>query len=245
MRGRTSLLTVLLLSAFHSPVESACIEPGQLTHAAVGIARYFDDTEPAPRPGVIGVGATAWFLSPTLIVTAEHVAAGMHLSTREHKALEIRDGDDVRPNAARIQRVAGRGPEKLAVIELQAAVPQAHGAVLRTEPLVPEDPVVTMSYKNSQPRLVGGRFAKYGEEGRLARAALLEIFDGNDRLAIDYGASGAPVFDCEGRIAAVVTTVVTQNLRLGSGQMRVSTPWGTPNVLSVPIQELTETVETE
>jgi hypothetical protein len=66
---------------------------------------------------------------------------------------------------------------------------------------------------------------------------MLEMYDGNDRLAVDYGASGAPVFDCNGRVAAVVAGVLTQTLMLG-GEVRVSTAWGMPNVLSVPVQAL-------
>ena len=49
-------------------------------------------------------------------------------------------------------------------------------------------------------------------DGRLAGTALLEMYEGDNRLAIDHGASGAPVFDCEGRIAAVISTVITQIL---------------------------------
>jgi hypothetical protein len=86
---------------------------------------------------------------------------------------------------------------------------------------------------------VGGRFVKYGDDERLAGAALLEMFDGNDRMAVDYGASGAPVYDCDGRVGAVVSTVITQTLAGFPGRIRTSTPWGTPNVLSIPIQALT------
>ena len=42
---------------------------------------------------------------------------------------------------------------------------------------------------------------------------------------IDYGASGAPVFDCEGRVAAVISTVITQILSTPFGNRRVSTRW--------------------
>jgi hypothetical protein len=57
---------------------------------------------------------------------------------------------------------------------------------------------------------------------------------------IDHGASGAPVFDCDGRVAAVISTVITQIYRTPFGQKRVSTAWGTPNVVSVPIRALME-----
>jgi hypothetical protein len=35
---------------------------------------------------------------------------------------------------------------------------------------------------------------------------LLEMYDGNDRLVLDHGASGAPVVDCSGQVVAVVPT---------------------------------------
>jgi len=194
----------------------------------------------AAKPGVIGTSGTAWFLSSTTIVTAEHVSAGMMLTAQDWKTLEIRDGDETRSIAARVVRVTGRGAEKLAVIELQSALPGARSAAIRAAPLAPDDQVVTMAYPDGRPRVVGGRFVKNGDDERFAGAALLEMFDGNDRLAVDYGASGAPVYDCDGRIAAVVTTVITQTFPGLSGSMRISTAWGMPNVLSVPIQALNE-----
>jgi len=238
MRGRTLLLTLLLASSSHTRLEASCIEPAQLAHSAVSITRFFDDAERSAQPGLIGTGGSAWFLSPTTIVTAEHVSAGMMLTMQDWKPLDIRDGDDTRSVPARVARVVGLGPEKLAVIELQSEFPSAHSGTIRTAPLAPEDQVVTFAYPDGRPRVVGGRFVKYGDDGQLAGAALLEMFDGNDRLAVDHGASGAPVYDCDARIAAVITTVITQMFPGLTGQMRISTAWGMPNVVSVPIQAL-------
>jgi hypothetical protein len=105
---------------------------------------------------------------------------------------------------------------------------------------MPEDRVVTLAYPNDRLNTVVGRFVQYADTGRLAGAALLEIFEGENRLVIDYGASGAPVFDCEGRVAAVISTVITQILSTPFGNRRVSTAWGSPNVVSIPIQQLIE-----
>ena len=87
---------------------------------------------------------------------------------------------------------------------------------------------------------VAGRFVQYVDNGRLAGTALFEIYEGDNRLVIDHGASGAPVFDCEGRVAAVISTVITQNLATPFGEMRIPTPWGSPNVVSVPVHQLME-----
>jgi len=241
MRGRTLLvvfLTLLLGTAFHTRLEASCIEPARLAHSAISITRYFNDEERAARPGLIGASGTGWFLSPSMIVTAEHVSAGMMLMTQGWKALDIKDGNDTRSVPARIVRTMGLGAEKLAVIELQSEFPSAFSAAIRMTPLAPDDQVVTLAYTGGRPRVVGGRFVKYGDDGSLAGTALLEMFDGQDRLAVDYGASGAPVYDCDGRIAAVITTVITQTFPGMSGGMRISTAWGTPNVLSVPAHVL-------
>src|SRR5207344_362847 len=103
MRGRTSILILLLLLTVQSRLHAACIEPAQLAHSAVGIMRYFDDDDGAARPDLIGVRASAWFLSSTEIVTAEHVVVGMKLSTQHWKPIEIQDGDDIRSIPTRIK----------------------------------------------------------------------------------------------------------------------------------------------
>ena len=162
----------------------------------------------------------------------------MRLSTQNWRLLDIQGAADSQAIFARIQRLAGDGAEKLAVLELQTAVSTARGVAIRMSPLVPEDRLVSLAYPHQRPRSVGGRFVQYADGGRLAGTALLEMYDGDDRLAIDHGASGAPVFDCEGRVAAVISTVITQTLATPFGKRRVSTAWGTPNVVSVPIQNL-------
>jgi hypothetical protein len=241
MRGRTrSVLVFLLLLSAQSRAETVCVDLGQLAHSTVSITRYFEDAERNPQSDVVAARGTAWFQSPTTLVTAAHVASGMKLSTQEWKSVSIKDGAEGQSNAVRMQRVVGSYAEKLAVLELQTAVPDARSVAIRMLPLMPEDRVVTVAYPNDRLNTVVGRFVQYADTGRLAGTALLEIFEGENRLVIDYGASGAPVFDCEGRVAAVISTVITQTLSTPFGNRRVSTAWGSPNVVSVPIQQLME-----
>ena len=96
---------------------------------------------------------------------------------------------------------------------------------------------------DQNPRLVSGRFVQYAIDGRLAGTA--EMYEGDNRFAVDHGASGAPVFDCEGQIAAVISTVITQVFQTPFGVLRTSTAWGTPNVVSVPVQKLMEFSEAQ
>ena len=235
--GRLLFVALLLISNVQS-VPAACIDPAQLAHSTVRIMRYFDDAERDERPDLVGVRGTGWFLSPTTIVTAEHVTTGMKLSTEEWKPLEIMDGIGSQSIDARIQRLAGAQAERLAVIELQHAVTNAQSVAIRKEPLVPEEQVITLAYPAGRLQLVSGRFVRFGDDGKLAGMALLEMYEGENRLVIDHGASGAPVVDCAGRVAAVVTNVFTQTLNWSYRVIRISTAWGTPNVVSVPVQAL-------
>src|SRR5262249_34432835 len=152
--------------------------------------------------------------------------------------IELVNGDGNQTVGARIQRVAGTRAEKLAVIELQDAIPAARSVPIRTAPLAPDEGVAALAYPDGRPRFVSGRFRQYGDDGKLAGAALIEMYEGDNRLVIDHGASGAPVVDCQGRVVAVVTNVFTQSLVFASREIRISTAWGMPNVVSVPIQVL-------
>jgi hypothetical protein len=97
---------------------------------------------------------------------------------------------------------------------------------------------MTLVFPEGLPHFVRGRFVQLGAGERLAGTALLEMYEGDNRLIIDHGASGAPVVDCDGRVAAVISNVFTQSLQWASRNMRISTAWGIPNVVSVPIQVL-------
>jgi len=246
MRQRVCLALIVILLIFApAGAEAGCPESAQVAHSAVSIMKHFDAEEAAAQPGLVGIRGTGWFLTPTRIVTVEHVATAMHLSHQDWKPLEIVDRDTSRSVSARIHRLAGLHSEKLAVLDLQRAVSGARSLAVRRAPLAPEERVVTLADPMRHLQYVDGRFVQIGDDERLAGAALLEMYDGGDRLAVDHGASGAPVLDCEGRVAAVVSHVITQTLTMVSREIRVSTAWGTPNVVSVPIQVLDESFRAE
>jgi len=234
------LLAILVLIVPSTRVAAGCIEPAALAHSTVSIMRHFDDKEMAAHPDVLGIRATGWFLSPTSMATVEHVTAAMHLSDQDWKDLEIRKGESRHSIPARIRRLVGSSAYKIAVVELQTAFAGAQGSPLRMESLVPDEPVVSLAYPGGELRVVGGRFVKYGVDGRLAGTALLEMHDRDDRLVLDYGASGAPVFDCTGRVAAAVSNLFTTTMQLMSRTIRISTAWGQPNIVSVPTPVLSD-----
>ena len=97
---------------------------------------------------------------------------------------------------------------------------------------------MSLAYPHERMRVAGGRFVRYGEGEKFAGTALLEMYDGNDRLVLDHGASGAPVFDCTGHVVAVVSNLFTSTMQFLSQPIRISTAWGDANVASVPVQVL-------
>jgi Trypsin-like peptidase domain len=229
------LLWILLLIAPSARAAAGCIDPATLTHSTMSIMRHFDDAEKEARPGVLGIRATGWFLSPTSMATVEHVTAAMHLSDRDWKPVEIGTRESKQSIPARIRRVAGSSAHRIAVVELQTAFFGAQGLGLRMEPLVPEESVESVAYPNGDLRVAGGRFVQYGDGNRLAGAALLEMYDGNDRLVLDHGASGAPVFDCTGRVVAAVSNLFTTSMQFMSRTIFGSRrPGGNPTSFPCP-----------
>ena len=44
------------------------------------------------------------------------------------------------------------------------------------------------------------------------------------------------MLDCDGRVVAVVTTLITKTMSFLSNVIRISTAWNSPNVVATPIQ---------
>jgi trypsin-like peptidase len=239
MPARAGLLPlVFALLAGPDAAHAACVDTTNLAHSTVSIIQHFDAAERGRSADVIGLQATGWFLSPTTIVTVEHVASAMKLSTDDWKMLEIVNEAGSQFVAARLQRLAGGDSERLALVELQSPVSRARGIAIRREPLAPEEQVMTLAYPAGRQQFVRGRFVRLGDGGKLSGMALLELFEGENRFIIDHGASGAPVVDCDGRVVAVVSNVFNLSFHWAYREIRYSTAWGMPNVVSVPIQAL-------
>src|SRR5262249_14317477 len=137
--GVVTLAVLLLWSPARPRAEAACIEPTQFAHASLRITRYFDQAEQTAQASVVGIQGSGWFLTPTTIVTVAHVVTAMNLTTLDWKRIEIGDGEDSRTAFARIQRLAGHGADKLAVLELQTSVAAARSLAVRGKPLAPDE----------------------------------------------------------------------------------------------------------
>jgi hypothetical protein len=237
---RQGLFSVLILISTFAGAEASCIDPLTLVQSTVGITREFSEEERRADSDTLGIRGTGWFLSHRLMVTAAHVVEAMHLSPRDWKGIEIRERERKWLIPVRIGRIAGSTPEKMALLELKSSMDGIATLPIRTEPLVAEERLISLAYPNDHLRFAQGRFVEFGDNARFMGAALLEMHDGNDRLVLDHGASGAPVLDCGGRVVAVVTTAITQTINFLSPAVRTSTAWQTPNVVSIPIQALAE-----
>lgn len=235
----------LFLLWFSVPfAKAACVDPAALTHSAVSITKHFSAVEKAD-PALLGIRGTAWFLSAKKMVTAAHVAQSMKLSERDWKEIEIGDGSLTQAGLVLIEQFAGTALEKIALIALRTALPAVRPLPVRTGALTEGEPVVSLGYPGNHPRFASGRFMNVGSGGKLAGSLLFEMYDGNDRLALDHGASGAPVLDCDGRVVAVVSNIFAKNLPFMSQAIRVSTAWGSPNIAAVPITVLERQPEAE
>jgi len=237
---RLWFVSALVLGALSSRVDATCVDPSALDRSTVSITRIFDGQERKVDAGVLGVRGTAWFLSSSSMVTAGHVATAMNLSDQKWTPIEILDGHSAQSIAVRLMRVVGEHAEKIAILELQSPIPGAQSLQIRIEPLAPEERVISLAYPGNRLRFAGGRFVEYGDGDKFAGTALLEMYDGDDRLVLDHGASGAPVLDCQGRVVAVVSNLFTQTMQFLSNAIRISTAWGQANVASVPVQVLKE-----
>jgi hypothetical protein len=230
---KKAVLYFLALVGF-SPLGVACVDPLELSKSTVSIMREFSEPERQANPAVLGIRGTGWFISSSTMVTASHVAEAMRLSYSEWKDVEIRGRDSKQTISARIQRTVGFFADRLAVLELKTMFPDSMALTIRVDELVVDEDLSSLAYPNGELRVAKGKFKGHGT------SLLLEMYDGSDRLVLDHGASGAPVFDCNGHVVATVGTLITQTLQFPTGTVRVSTPWHTPNVLAIPVEELTK-----
>ena len=240
MRRQAVRLWVCAMVAVSASVGAGadCVDPATLVGTTVNIARTFDGAQDRASGDPNGIAGTAWFLSPSLVVTAEHVAVSMRLSERDWKEVAFHEKGKKAAVPVRIAQRLGSRAEKIAVLELRSRYSGAAALPTRSTPLVADEPVLSLAYPDLKMRFAGGRFVRFETDAALAGAALLEMHDGDDRFVLDHGASGAPVLDCDGHVVVVVTNVLSQTIEMFSETVRVSTPWQTPNVVAVPVASL-------
>jgi hypothetical protein len=250
---RPMIVALMMVIAQCAHAQDTCIDPSTLTSKTVSITRRFTDDE-KPRPSLEGYSATAWFYGSTryLVSIAHFVDDAPVLLRGEWRKVDVQQRDVKVEVNARLLTVIKAPPEGLAFFELQEAIPNAETLKLREKPLSRNEPVLSVAYVDGL-RFAKGRFSEIMGSGDIPRkhpfgkvppgSALFEMWDieerSNARFVLDHGASGAPIVDCEGNVAAVVSGFLTQaSLYLPGKEIRLTTPWGMANNTATLIQPL-------
>jgi V8-like Glu-specific endopeptidase len=239
---------------------ASCVDPSEMARSVVSIVRYFN----APRRNaagedIFGERATAWFYtSPRLLVTAAHFVR--ELSPRDWQEAELRqasqDGEPGTTVRVQLRVVAegrpvndhARGAERhtapkedVAILELREPFPNAQVLDVRLEPLAADATVLVLGYPGGRMQAAHGIIREARDRpAKFAGLTLLEG-QGDNRLLLDGGTSGAPVLDCrQGQVIAVLNGLLTGPSLpfLPSGRSVVPTPWGSPTNTAVPAATL-------
>ena len=239
---------------------ASCVDPSELARSVVSIVRYFN----APRRNaageeIFGERATAWFYtSPRFLVTAAHFVR--ELSPRDWQEAELRQASqDGQPGTTvRVQlRVVAQGQpaegpvtgadrntapkEDVAILELQEPFPNVQVLDVRLEPPTADATVLVLGYPRGRMQAAHGTVREARDRpGKFAGLTLLEV-EGDNRLLLDGGTSGAPVLDCrQGHVIAVLNGLLTGPSLpfLPSERSVVPTPWGSPTNTAVPAATL-------
>ena len=247
------ILVFMMVIAQSARAEDACIDPSTLAATTVSITRYFSADE-KPRPSLDGYRATAWFYGSTryLVSIAHFVDDAPVLPRGEWRKVDVRQRDITVQVSARLLAVVKALPEGFAIFELREPFPNAQTLKLREKPLSRNEPVRSIAYLDGL-RFAKGRFAEIAGSNDMPLdhpfakvrpgSGLFEMWDieerNNDRYVLDHGASGAPIVDCEGNVAAVASSIVTQgSLYFPGREIKLTTPWGMANNTAALIQPL-------
>jgi hypothetical protein len=228
------------------------------------IERIFDPSEVVlGEQGVRleGVRGSAWVLDDRTLVTIEHVARGARLNDTWKdvtifwsNAKNEEPGNKLHTRMRFKEMIPGvHQLEYAALLEVEYYVPGGMAAQIRATPLRRNEPVVGMGYAGGKLRFAEGRLAfpepsgdpESGQKVEIPLPYLpFEMYDpeGNDgrgdRYALDYGASGGPIFDCNGNVAAIVQGFHSRQLHMLGQMQRVTTAWGTANVSGISASSL-------
>jgi len=230
-----------------------CVDPSTLAKTTVSMTRYFSNDR-KPLSTLDGYRATAWFYGSTryLLSIAHFVEDAPALERGKWGVVDVQQHDAVTRVNARLLAIINAVPEGIAVFELREGLPNAQPLKLREKPLSRNEPVRSAAYVGGF-RFAKGRFAEIMPRGQISSSdpfakvppgtGLFEMWDIDEpydaRYVLDHGASGAPIVDCEGNVAAVTSSFMTQgSLRLAGREIRLTTPWGMPNNTGTLIQPL-------
>lgn len=262
----SGLALISLIASLNAPAARAeaqeqtrsCVDASPSARAVVSVARYFNEPLREGNGEVVGEQATAWFYtSPRLLVTAAHFANDFPDGAWQEVELRqaVREGQPeiatrVRLRVAvkgRISEGPRRGPgttglaDDVAIMELHDPFPNATVLDVQATLPTPDATVLVVGYPDGRMQAARGIVRRAGDAvSRYSGLALVEV-QGDNRLLLNAGASGAPVLDCaKGAVVAVLNGLLTSpSLPFLPPQYAVvPTPWGSPTNTAVPASTL-------
>jgi hypothetical protein len=224
---------------------------------------------------IYGYNGTGWRHGKRTIATIEHLVVAMKLEFDIWKPITLSSSPAEYGTPTSFLKTEARlvyldptedNVEGGALIEIADDFPDWVEVVkVRPEPLKKDEPVMSIGYTNETLRFATGALnfpePSESDEGRPEEPSAYLPFeladnDKTDRLAMDHGASGGPIFDCDGEVVAMIANVRTQEavpiesmkqvlqfLKNSGIQVeeellaldRVSSSWGQYNVLGLPV----------
>jgi S1-C subfamily serine protease len=196
---------------------ASCINPFNFSSSIVNITGH-------------QTGGTAWFMSPSLIVTVAHVIDkdGINITFNKWSFIHIKNESLDIEIKARLKRQTNR----ISILELDHAITNIKPLSISDIFPSKEEEAVTLGYPFGKLTEAGGRYVKHKNNDMF-----FELFKDNNRLAVDHGSSGAPIFNCEGKVIGVTEAILVNpiTLFLTHGEQRIPPPWGHPNVIGIHI----------
>ncbi|MCA9365931.1 trypsin-like peptidase domain-containing protein, partial [Candidatus Kaiserbacteria bacterium] len=205
-----------------------------LGQSVVSISFLYDEPD---EEGALGHVGTAWFITPTLLVTVGHITRDVLSSTWSEVEIgwggRLRESlDESFPFQARLYNIFPTGlrsldtgkPENVAIIEIQAPINGTKPARVRLDTLMKNEPVVAVGYRGTEKALqwATGHFSppeqaqeeSDTDEEPLQPFLYFEMTNelGEDRRVLDRGTSGSPVFDCSGKVVGIISGIIENEI---------------------------------
>lgn len=194
------------------------------------------------------LGGTVWFISRQQVVAILH---GHSAVLEDWTEITLETGNVLgfaptirTATLARVSQVIDTGaPEQLYVIELAETFTDIEVPRVRFGAPGDNEPVYSLTYHDNLFSVATGRHVLPKQSSDLDQQTeppppflMFELADPaeKDRLIVDHGSSGSPIFDCSGHVVASATLVVSQEKNFLGTTVRMSSAWGDPNVFGTP-----------
>jgi hypothetical protein len=115
-------------------------------------------------------------------------------------------------NVRLVRYIDRQASDELALLELERPFPGMQIASVRMVPLEPAERILTVGFPGGVYVIARGKYMgslTFAGEGTTVRNAYrLKFYDTNNRVVMRKGASGSPVFDCTGRVAFTIDSML-------------------------------------